>query len=218
MSKADIEKFTEEELNAKYDIFMKIIHKFMPDERIEKLEHMYSQDELGQNLLTSPASSKRDYHNAYEGGYIDHILNVCKNAMAVKKTWEAAGTEIDFTDEELMFVALHHDLGKLGLPGNPLYIPNPSEWHVKNQGKIYTMNNEIPHMTHTDRSFFLLNNYGFKLTEKEYLGIRLTDGLYDESNKDYYIVYNFDMAIKTPMYHIMHQADLMSSYIEQHNS
>lgn len=213
----EISRYTEEELNAKYDIFMKIIERYMPDHRIEKLKHMYSQDELGQNLLISPASSRRDYHNAFEGGYIDHILNVCKNAMKIKKAWEEAGAEIDFTDEELMFIALHHDLGKLGTKEEPHYIPNQSQWHVKNQGKYYEFNPNLSYMSHTDRTFLLLNNYGFKLSEQEYLGITLTDGLYDESNREYLISFSYEKAIQTPLYHIMHQADLMSSYIEQQN-
>ena len=41
--------------------------------------------------------------------------------------------------EELIFVALNHDIGKMGFPGegNETYIPNDSEWHRKNLGKEY---------------------------------------------------------------------------------
>ena len=50
------------------------------------------------------------------------------------------GATINFTDEELIFAAMHHDLGKVGDElGNEFYTPNESEWHIKNQGKIYNV-------------------------------------------------------------------------------
>ena len=41
-----------------------------------------------------------------------------------------------------LFVALNHDIGKMGFPGegNETYLPNDSEWHRKNMGKIYKVN------------------------------------------------------------------------------
>ena len=43
--------------------------------------------------------------------------------------------------EELLFAALHHDLGKLGTKEEMHYIPNDSDWHIKNQGAYYKINN-----------------------------------------------------------------------------
>ena len=37
-------------------------------------------------------------------------------------------------------------------------------------------------MTHTDRTFYLLSQYDLKYSEKEFFGIKLTDGIYDEDN------------------------------------
>ena len=54
-------------------------------------------------------------------------------------------------------------------------------------------------MNLNDRTMWLLNHYGIKLTEEEYIGIKLTDGLYDENNKEYYITYNKDNVIKTQL-------------------
>ena len=107
-------KKTDAELKANYEKFLAIVNKYFTGERLKKLLFMYSDDELGGNLMISPASGNKNYHNAYEGGYIDHIFNVCKNALKMKKTFEEAGGVCDFTEEELIFVALHHDLGKLG--------------------------------------------------------------------------------------------------------
>ena len=71
---------TEQELLTNYDRFISIIKKYFIGERLEKLLHMYSEEELGVNLTISPASGNVGYHNCYTGGYIDHIFNVCKNA------------------------------------------------------------------------------------------------------------------------------------------
>jgi hypothetical protein len=133
----------------------------------------------------------------------------------MKQTFVDAGAEIDFTDEELFFSALHHDLGKLGTKGKLHYIPNDSDWHIKNRGEFYKRNTENSYMTLTDRTFFLLNEYGIQYNEKEYFGIKLTDGMYDEDNQKYLKTYQDIDTIKTPMYHILHFADCMSSFIER---
>jgi hypothetical protein len=46
------------------------------------------------------------------------------------------------------------------------------------------------------------------------LGIKLTDGLYDESNKPYYISRTADSKLKTNLGYVMHQADSMAARIE----
>ena len=69
-------------------------------------------------------------------------------------------------------------------------------------------------MTVTDRAIFLLNQFGIRMTENEYLGLRLTDGLYEESNKSYYISYKKDWSLKSNIAYILHQADMMATHIE----
>jgi hypothetical protein len=208
---------TEQELKANYDKFIAIIKKYFTGERLEKLLHMYSETELGGNLIVSPASGNLNYHNAYTGGYIDHIFNVCKNALKMKKTFEEAGGICDFTEEELIFVALHHDLGKLGTKNELHYAPNDSEWHIKNKGEVYTRNNKNSFMAITDRTLYTLSLYGVVISENEYFGIKLTDGLYDEDNEKYFKVYDTSKYLKSNIQYIMHWADHMSTIIERQN-
>ena len=208
---------TEQELKANYDKFIAIIKKYFTGERLEKLLHMYSETELGGNLIVSPASGNLNYHNAYTGGYIDHIFNVCKNALKMKKTFEESGGVCDFTEEELIFVALHHDLGKLGTKAELHYAPNESEWHIKNKGEVYTRNNKNSFMAITDRTLYTLSLYGIIISENEYFGIKLTDGLYDEDNEKYFKVYDTSKYLKSNIQYIMHWADHMSTIIERQN-
>ena len=65
-----------------------------------------------------------------------------------------------------------------------------------------------------DRGLWLLQHYGIKVTDKEYLGIKLTDGLYDEANKSYLMSYNPDFNLRSNMAYILHQADMMATHIE----
>jgi hypothetical protein len=52
------------------------------------------------------------------------------------------------------------------------------------------------------------------MSEWEYVGLRLTDGLYEEGNKSYYISYNKDWSLKSNIAYILHQADMMATHIE----
>jgi hypothetical protein len=121
-----------------------------------------------------------------------------------------------YTEEELVFVALHHDLGKLGFPGKDgeVYIPNDSEWHIKNQGKIFKHNENNPFALVNDMSLWLLQHYGIPVSFNEMLGIKCTDGLYDEANKPYFISRTKDSKLRTNLPYVMHQADLMAARVE----
>jgi len=208
-------KHTQDELIDNYSNFIKAIELTFADERLERLLFMYSENELGMNLMTAPASGNVHFHYAHDGGYIDHVMNVVKNSLKMKKLYESVGGFINFTDEELLFAAFHHDLGKLGHSNHPHYIPNDSEWHIKNRGDMYKRNPENSHMTHTDRTFFLLNEYGIKYNENEYFGIKLTDGMFDEDNVKYYKVFNPDSYLRSNIQYILHWADYMSTCVER---
>lgn len=65
-----------------------------------------------------------------------------------------------------------------------------------------------------DRSLFTLQQAGISINEKEYLAIKLHDGLYDDVNKPYYISFNPDSKLKTNLVYILHNADFLASKIE----
>ena len=88
-------------IETNYNKFIEAIKKSFEGERLEKLLHMYSMEELGPNLMLSPASGNINYHNAYEGGYIDHVMNVARNSLRMMKLYKEAGGIVDFTQEEL---------------------------------------------------------------------------------------------------------------------
>ena len=90
-----------------------------------------------------------------------------------------------------------------------------SEWHRKNRGDVYTWNDDISYMTHTDRTFYLLSQYDLKYSEKEFFGIKLTDGIYDEDNMKYLKTFDIKKAQRSNIGHVLHFADHMSTLIER---
>ena len=165
-------------------------------------------------MMFTPGSGTAHFHNCFIGGYVEHVLHITKIARKLFVDYKELGAHIDYTEEEVIFAALHHDLGKVGDLENDYYIPQTSDWHRKNRDEIYTHNPALQYMKVPDRGLWLLQHYGVKVTDKEYLGIKLTDGLYDEANKSYLMSYNPDFGLRSNMPHILHQADMMSTYIE----
>ena len=202
---------TAKDLLDNYEKLVIFIENSFDGERKEKLMWLY--EKLSDRIATAPASMKKQYHNAYPGGYVAHVLNVIKAAEKVYKVWEEMGAEFNFTIAELRFAALNHDLGKIGTKTDEYYIPCQEEW-MRKKGQEYVMNPNIQYMKVAERSLMILQQSQISVTENEYLAIKLHDGLYEDANKAYYISYSEDMQLKSTLPYILHQADLMCAKIE----
>tara|TARA_Y100000385_G_scaffold152145_2_gene157804 strand:+ start:1730 stop:2488 length:759 start_codon:yes stop_codon:yes gene_type:complete len=201
-----------EKLMENWNGLKKIINDNFSDERKKGLESLY--EFLEERMMYAPASGLEHYHNAFPGGYVDHVLRVCECANRICKQWEEMGATINFSNEELMFSALNHDLGKIGDLTEDYYKPNESEWHRKNQGKIYEGNKNIVHMPVPHRSLWMLQEFGVKVTQNEYIAIMTHDGIYDVGNETYLKTYLPERSLKTNLPIILHHADHMASRIE----
>ncbi|MBC8146935.1 MAG: hypothetical protein H8E98_02985 [Bacteroidetes bacterium] len=203
-------KLTPDELIVNYERLTKIAETYFSEDRMKKVSELLNFFEV--RASTAPASGNINYHNCYAGGYCEHVLNVIDFALKIKENiW--TDPKLDCTEEELVFSAFFHDFGKLGDRDNEYYLPEESQWHIDKMGRLYKINPNIPFMKVPDRTLFLLQDFGIKYTIKEFYGIKLSDGLYDESNKPYYINYG-EMSIFTALPHVIHTADLMASKIE----
>ena len=198
-------------ITENYNKFMEYINA---DSRAESLVEMYKN--FHDELITAPASGKIHFHNCYPGGYLDHVLRVTETALRVAALYKETGGTVDFTKEELIFAALHHDFGKLGTEDQPYYIDQDSDWHRK-KGQYYVANENIQYFRVPERGLVTLQRYGISVTEKEWLAIKLSDGMYDESNKAYYMSYSPN-AMKTNLPYIIHWADHLSCRVENDKS
>lgn len=201
-----------EQIGKNWDKHLKIVDTFISGDRKNRLKDLYTV--LSEEMIMAPASGKPSFHNAFAGGYVDHVNRVVHCALKTKALWEEMGATMDFTDEELVFSALNHDLGKIGYIGQPNYIPQTDQWRKDKLGEVYVHNTELSFMLIQDRSLFLLQKNKIEMTEKEFLAIKLHDGLYDEVNKPYYITFNPDSKLRTNLVYILHQADFLASKIE----
>ena len=201
-----------EQIQANLERFYALIEKFISEPRATKLLALYQSQE--DNLAFAPASSRASYHNAFPGGYVDHVNRVVEAAIKVTTLWSEMGATINFSTEELVFSAINHDLGKLGRDGQPAYLPNDSEWHVKNQGAIYKPNTELAFIPIQDSSLFILQQAGIELTFNEWIAIKTHDGLYDDGNKAYLISSQNESKLRTSLPLILHQADILAARVE----
>jgi hypothetical protein len=203
--------YTESQLQKNYKLFLEFIKKNFKGDRLKKLLLLYSQKEYGYQVMMAPASAKDAYHCAYHGGYIDHVMNVCNNSVKVKNLYKSIKGTIDFTDEEMLFSALHHDLGKLGdKVQGAYYLVQDDDWKLRVRGEKYKFNPNLQYMDVTDRALFILQQYEIVTTWKETLAIKLADGLYNEASKKYLMSGNIDHQIKTNLPKIIHVADYLS--------
>jgi hypothetical protein len=203
-----------EQIEKNWNEYRKRVNELFP-ERANALNKMY--DYFEERMALMPASSTDHFHNAFEGGYVDHVLRVMDCAESLYNTWEASGASVDgFSKEELLFAAMHHDLGKAGFPqeNGEVYIPNDSEWHRKNQGKMYKHNPNIPFTMVPDLSLWTLQHFAINVSWNEYQAIRIHDGLYDDANKPYYISRSPEAKLRNNMALILHHADHMAARIE----
>jgi hypothetical protein len=206
-------KLTAEQIQENWEKLMMMIDQFISSPRKENLIAFYKKYQ--ERLMMMPASHKKEYHNAFPGGYVDHVIRVLECAIRINKVWDEMGVDTTtYTFEELIFSALNHDLGKLGNENHESYIPQTDQWRRDKLGEDYTFNDALPFAAVPDRSLFLLQSHGIPYTFNEMIAIQTHDGLYDEANKKYFQNYMPEQKPRTSLPYIIHQADLMAARIE----
>ena len=150
--------------------YQKLKDKVM--DRKEEFQELMSYIENETEYLTAPASTR--FHLCHEQGLLEHSVNVAENMLKIKATLAP-----DISDESCVIVALLHDLGKAGMPKNPLYIKNPPDSKWK---QPYYWNNDLVYLSVPIRSLYLVAPR-FPLTEEEAQAIVYHDGQYVEDNR-----------------------------------
>jgi hypothetical protein len=130
---------------------------------------------LWEDFIKAPASSMTSYHNSFEGGLIDHLLKVAKYAIGINNSLPE-NERVDQTS--LLKVCLLHGIGK-----TKLYTPCTSEWHRKNQGKMYEFNEDLVSMRVGERSAYYAISHGIQLSEEEYTAILFFDKTDDKMSE-----------------------------------
>ena len=206
-------KLTPKQIQDNWSIFLNNIEVHITSDRKETMLSFYKKYE--ERIMLMPAAHKKEYHNSFPGGYVEHVNRVVRCALKQYTLWKEEGADVDtFTEEELVFSAINHDLGKMGDEDNESYIPQTDKWRRDKLGEDYMFNKKVQFASVPDRGLFMLQSHGIQYTFNEMLAIQTHDGLYDEANKKYLFSYMPEQKPRTCLPFILHQADLMAARIE----
>ena len=206
-------KLSAEKIQSNWVEFNTNIEQHITGDRKQKLLDFYKKYEERISLM--PASHKKEYHSAFPGGYVDHVNRVVKAALSMSAVWDGFGADMStFTQEELVFSAINHDLGKMGDSEHESYIPQTDKWRRDKLGEEYMHNKAIAFSAVPDRGLFLLQQHDVKYTFNEMIAIQTHDGLYDSANEKYLKSFMPETKPRTSLPFILHQADMMAARIE----
>jgi hypothetical protein len=205
-------KLSAEQIQENWIEFMSYIETYISEPRKTALKNFY--EKYAERIMLMPAAHKKEYHNAFPGGYIEHVNRVIQAALKFDQIWSEFGVHKNYTTEELIFSAMNHDLGKMGDEQNEAYIPQTDQWRKDKLGEDYKFNDALEFMSVPDRGLYLLTQHCVSYTKNEFLAIKLHDGLYDDANKPYLINWTPETKPRTSLIYIVHQADLMAARIE----
>jgi len=206
-------KLTAEQIQSNWEIFNGNIETFITGQRKQQLHSFYKKYE--NRIMLMPAAHKKEYHSAFPGGYVDHVNRVVRCALKQYELWESEGADMStFTQEELVFSAINHDLGKMGDSEHESYITQTDNWRRDKLGEDYMFNKELAFASVPDRGLFLLQEHGIRYTFNEMIAIQTHDGLYDPANDKYLKGYLVEQKPRTSLPFILHQADMMAARIE----
>ena len=206
-------KLTAEQIQDNWNVFLGLIKEHISSPRKEKLLDFYNQ--YADRIIFMPAAHKKEYHNAFPGGYVEHVIRVVNCSLKQHQLWADEGVDTStYTIEELVFAAINHDLGKMGDEENEAYIPQTDQWRKDKLGEDYMFNDKIAFASVPDRGLYLLQAHNIQYTFNEMIGIQTHDGLYDEANKKYFTGFTPEVKPRTSLPYILHFADMMAARIE----
>lgn len=123
---------------------------------------------MSSDFFSAPASAR--YHSAYEGGLLDHSLNVydCLSAY-LNRDYVREKFKLSYSEETIAIVSLLHDICKVN-------VYKPGYRNVKNeQGKweqvpTFEFDDKLPY-GHGEKSVYMITPF-MKLTREEAFAIR----------------------------------------------
>lgn len=148
--------------------FIQLCDKIDRPGKAELFEWLESSD-----FFTAPASRK--YHGSYEGGLVEHSLNVYEALFKLLTIYP----EIEVSVESALIVSLFHDLCKVNM------YEKETRYRKDENGKwepyeAYTHNEKLHYGGHGSKSVFILQNF-IKLTPEEAVAINCHMGSWEDN-------------------------------------
>lgn len=137
-------------------------------------------DSDASDFFTAPSSTR--FHGAYEGGLVEHSLNVyecLKDYLNRPCTKELYG--MDYTPETIAVTALLHDICKVGFYAVD-YRNAKNEQGVWEKVPYYTVRDTLPY-GHGEKSVYMIQSF-MRLTRDEAFAIRYHMGFSGNEDKN----------------------------------
>ena len=137
-------------------------------------------DSDASDFFTAPSSTR--FHGAYEGGLVEHSLNVyecLKDYLNRPRTKELYG--MDYTPETIAVTALLHDICKVGFYAVD-YRNAKNEQGVWEKVHYYTVRDTLPY-GHGEKSVYMIQSF-MRLTRDEAFAIRYHMGFSGNEDKN----------------------------------
>lgn len=165
------------------------------------------------DFFSAPASTR--YHGSYEGGLLEHSLNVYDRLLWEMENTVGAGWQEIYSPESIAIIALFHDLCKIDR-----YVIT-EKWRKDENGdweayEAYEYNKEKAEMGHGAQSVFYLQKF-IQLTELEAQAIFWHMGAYDIS--PYATLAACSETFKwNPLAFLTHRADMAATYVTENEA
>jgi len=161
---------------------------------------------LESDFFTAPASTK--YHGCYEGGLLEHSLNVYD---CLKKNVESAGLQGTYSPATVAVVSLLHDICKVNYYKKGFRNVKDDEtgqWYKK---EVYEVDEKFPCGEHADKSIIIIQNF-MHLEPEEILAIRAHMGGWDTAVKggNAFVGKIFE---RSKLAVLLHLADMEATYL-----
>ncbi len=163
-----------ENMKAHWEKYTALSEK-LKDENIDIMLEM-----LGERVLMCPASQRENEHGSHPGGLVEHSLKV---AYAMKSINEALNMGVPTAS--ILKVGLLHEIGKIGDEESSLFVDQDSDWHREKLGQNYKYNENLQKMSVSHRTLYLLQKFGVKLSQDEWIAIQIAPGSHYEENRFY---------------------------------
>ena len=181
----------------------------------EGIDNILSElEKLG--FFKAPASTR--FHLNYEGGLVEHSLNVCDVALDLREMMvkQKEGLKDRIPIDSVIIASLLHDTCKAD-------IYKPTSYSISKMAKMMGQGNKIaPYQVdygsypfgHGEKSVILLLQNGLKLTNDEMLAIRWHMSAWDLPFQSYELIGNINKAKQIcPLVTLIQTADGLASHI-----
>lgn len=161
-------------------------------------------DSDASDFFTAPSSTR--FHGSYEGGLVEHSLNVyecLKDYLARPRTKELYG--MDYSPETIAVTALLHDICKVGFYAVD-YRNAKNEQGAWERIPYYTIRDTLPY-GHGEKSVYMIQSF-MRLTRDEAFAIRYHMGFSGNEDKN-----NIGRALEMfPLALAVNVADMEATY------